>query len=180
MNLRGFRSTTVTFLLLGASVAILAASATRIQVSAHRELTVAYVDSRQSTPEHQQFRDQILAGFESAIGATCGSDVHVHSIVVKPRDAKAKLNGGEYDAALYVGSDRPLALRRMELVTIAGSLPADRGAQPICLIIGKGDPSLAQQLRAAFSRLLTEPTPSVATPIAVISGAGTNFAAAAP
>ncbi len=154
MNARGFRSMTVTVLLLGASIAIMAASATGFQAMRH-DLTIAIVDMRRSTPTRESFQLQVAALVRNAVKATFHNDVHVELVIANTADAKAKLNGGEYDAALVLGSDRPFALRRLNLVTLAGTLPADAANEPVSLLVRAGDSNVAARLRETFSRLLS-------------------------
>lgn len=167
MNARGFRSLSVTLLMLGASFAIVAASATtRVQVSANRDLVIAIVDAQRDNPERETLRNQIAHSLETLVTETCGADVHVRSTLVKARDAKLKLNGGNFDAALVIGSDRPLALRRLDLVTLAGNLPVSTGLQSVYFIMADGDPALNQRLREAFGRLVAEHRlPDAASPL---------------
>ncbi len=155
MNARGFRSMTVTMLLLAMSVVIMAAaSASRIQAMANRHLTIAIVDTQRTSVARNEFRAEIANLLKNVVAEICGSDVMVRPVFVGGRDAKLKLNGGDYDAALVIGEDRPLALRRMDLVTLAGAMPAPNGLQPVSLILGKNDAAINEQLRVAFSRLL--------------------------
>lgn len=157
MNARGFRSMTVTLLLLGASVAIMAASATsRFQVTAHRMLTIAIVDSQRVTPARDQIYTRLAATLRAALNQTTGTEVHLRSVVVSAREAKQQLDGGNLDAALVIGVDRPLALRRLNFVTLAGALPGTAGAQSVYLIIADGDPLLNERLKTAFSHLLAK------------------------
>lgn len=145
----------VTILLLGASVAIMAAAATtRVQVAANRTLTIAIVDGQRAAAARDQIYARLATTLRAALNQTAGPEVQVRSVVVSAREAKQKLDGGDFDAALVIGGDRPLALRRLNQVTLAGSLPGSAGAQSVYLIVADGDPVLTQQLRAAFSRLL--------------------------
>ena len=162
MNARGFRSMSVTLLLLGASVAIMAASS-QLQVTAGRKLTIAIVDSQRTTPERAQYRVAVAALLKEVVADACGQEVGFRPMFVSGREAKQKLNGGNFDAALVIGDDRPLALRRLNLVTLAGMMPTTSGSQPVSFILGDGDSTLNQRLRAAFARLLADPHSPVAT-----------------
>jgi len=161
MNARGFRSMSVTLLLLGASVAIMAASANRFTIYASRELKIAIVDVCRTTPERNQFRAQVAATLKTVV-ADSGADVLVRPIYVGARDAKLKLTHGAYDAALVIGEDRPAPLQRMDLVTLAGVMQSRYGALPVSLILTGRDPEVAQCLRSAFGRLVTDRSMPVA------------------
>jgi hypothetical protein len=154
MNARGFRSMSVTLLLLGASVAIMAASVTGLQVTARRELTIAIVDGKGIASDIATINASVAGALHSALNVACGGDMAIRSVVVSARDAKLKLNGGIYDAALIIGNDRPFSLRRLDLITLAGAMPGSSGMQPVYLVMGNGDPILTQRLREAFARLL--------------------------
>jgi hypothetical protein len=167
MNCCGFRSMSVTLLLLGASVAIMGASATRFQLTAPRQLTVAIVDLRHTTPARNEFRAHVAAALQATIEETLGAEMSVRPVYVGGRDAKMKLNDGAYDAALVIGEDRPGALQRLDLVTLCGEMSSENGPLPVSLILGRNDPALAQRLRAAFGRLLAPTSsPVVTTPVA--------------
>lgn len=162
MNVGGFRSMSVTLLLFAASVAIMAAaSAGRLSGSVNRELTIAIVDTERTTAARNEFRAEVAARLRSALNDTCG--VVLRAVYVGGRDAKLKLNGGRYDAALVIGQDRPFSLRRMQQLTLAGSMAASTGLQPVSLIIGNANPALSESLRQAFARLLAAPSSPMAT-----------------
>ena len=169
MNARGFRSMSVTMLLLCASVVIMAASASRFTVNASRELKIAIVDVRRTTPERNQFRANVAATLQTMFA----EDVLVRPVYVGARDAKLKLNGGDYDAALVIGEDRPGPLQRLDLVTLAGVMQSQYGALPVSLILTDRDPIVAQRLRSAFDRLVTEH----AIPVVAVPAADTMFGA---
>ena len=154
MKACGFRSMSVTVAMLAASVAIMAASATRMLVSAPRGVMIAIVDPHRATPERAALRDEIVASLKSDLESACDHQMAVRSVVVGPRDAKLKLAGGQFDAALVIGDDRPFALRRIDLVTLAGTVPASNGLQSVSLIMADGDPALTQRLRNAFGRFI--------------------------
>jgi hypothetical protein len=166
----------VTLLLLCASVAIMGASATRLQLNASRHLKIAIVDLRHTTAARNEFRAHIAGQLQATLAETIGADFAVQPVCVGGRDAKLKLNEGEYDAALVIGEDRPGALQRLDLVTLCGEMSSEYGPLPVSLILGRNDPELAQRLRAAFGRLVapsagpvvTVPTPS--TPLAQLRG----------
>jgi hypothetical protein len=144
---------TVTVMLLGASVAIMAAASVgRLQGSGTRELTIAIVDSERTSPGRNQFRAEMAALLNANLQETCG--VPIHSVFVGSRDAKQKLNGGEYDAALVIGNDRPFWLRRMGQTALAGSVATSNGYQPVSLIVTNRDRVLHDRLESAFAHLL--------------------------
>jgi hypothetical protein len=154
MNANGFRSITVTLLLLAASVAIVAvASAGRAAVTDIREITVAIVDPQKTTPERNEFRARIANALMATVHDSGGQAITVHPVFVGGRDARLKLVGGNYDAALIIGEDRPFSLRRLNFVTLAGSMHAPNGVQPVSLVIGNA--ALDGRLRAAFAHLLS-------------------------
>ncbi len=179
MNARGFRSMSVTVLLLGASVAIMAASAaTRVQVNSNRDVTIAIVDSQANSTRNPIYA-RLAATLRAALNEG-GTDIHVRSVVVSAREAKQKLDGGILDAALVLGADRPLALRRLNLVTLAGSLADSAGLQSVYLIIADGDPLLNQRLKDAFVKLLARDrlydTDQPRAPLPNIRSAGAKLA----
>jgi hypothetical protein len=166
MNLSGFRSITVTLLLLAASVAILAAaSAGHAQGAVNHQLVIAIVDPQKTTADRNEFRASMAERLSAVVRETCGTDYNVRPVYVGGRDARVKLDGGSYDAALVIGDDRPMALRRMAQVTLAGIMSAPRGPQPVCLILRPGNDALNAGLRAAFVRLLSgQSSPYAAVP----------------
>lgn len=168
----------VTLLLLAASVAIVAASsATRVNVSANQHVTIAVVDENRTTPERAQFRADLAAALETVVTDSCGDDVQVRSAVVEPQDAKLRLNGGDFDAALVIGNDRPRALRRLDLVTLAGTLVLENGPQPVYLIMADGDPLLTDSLKSAFAKLLARQDDGRESPLPNLRSGGTKYAA---
>lgn len=158
MNARGFRSMSVTVLLLGASIAIMAASATGFQAM-RRDLTIAIVDTHNS-PSREAFQLQIAALMRKAVKASFHEQTHLQLFIANTADAKAKLAHGDYDAALVLGADRPAALRHLNLVTLAGTLPRDLVNEPVSLLLKADDANTAALLRQTFSRLLTESAPN--------------------
>lgn len=176
MNARGFRSMTVTVLLLGASIAIMAASATGFQAMRH-ELTIAIVDTH-GTPAREPVQLQVAALVRKAVNASFQNDVHLQLFIANTADAKVKLAHGDYDAALVLGSDRPAALRRLNLVTLAGTLPEGLVNEPVSLLLKSDDAGVAAHLRDAFSRLLSHsaPTKSMQADAPDLQGIGASVA----
>jgi hypothetical protein len=155
MNACGFRSMKVTLLLLGASMAIMGASALRLWMPRH-ELTIVIVDLGKDVPGRAYLRGKVATMVRKAVNAATRSEVKVRSVVASARDAKARFEHGAYDAALVIGSDESLAPREAAFVTVAGKLAAAAGAEPISLTISKNDPAMTVWLKDAFSRLLAD------------------------
>jgi len=176
MNRCGFRSMSVTLLLLCASVAIMGASAAHFQTTSARPLTIAIVDVRRTTPARNEFRAHVAAAFQATVTETLGSDLAIRPVYVGGRDAKMKLNEGAYDAALIIGEDRPGSLQRLDMVTLCGEMSSEYGPLPVSLVLGHTDASLTDRLRTAFTRMLRPnenpiaSTPRTNTPLAQLGG----------
>jgi len=156
MKACNFRSTVVTVLMLCTGVAIMAASALTVEVKASRGLRLYVVDSRRPSAARDTMHRVFAASLGAAVSLRCGGPVEVRVKAVKPGEAKMNLGTGDCDAVLVLGDDRPVALRRLDAITLGAMLDPDAGVRPVYLIVGNGDPALRELLAAAFSSVLAD------------------------
>lgn len=177
MKAFSMRSHCVTVLLLCVSVAIVAASA-KIEDTPARKLRVAVVDARIAATDKAKATRELAATLGSALEDECGGRIDVRAEPVSAANARARLEDGGCDAVLLVGLTGPLAMRRIEAVTLLGALD-DARQQPVFFIVRDGDANLQATLAEAFSRLLTRPEfrEAASQPVASLRGAPRNLAA---
>jgi hypothetical protein len=156
MNPCGFRSLSVTLLLLCAGVAIVAASGFHAPATVTRELRVAVLDARKSGTTRDLIRRTFATGIGRAIREVSGQIVQVNAVALNTNDASAAFSADRFDALLVLGGENPTAWRNAAAATFTGSLVTESGRRAVYLIVANSDRELQNMLRHAFPRLLAD------------------------
>lgn len=138
------------FTLLAFGIAAAFGGEARVSVSASKAVRLVVVDTGFKAVWRDELNSTLKECIRSVIERQAGEGVVVRADIVDARTAAARLNGGECDAVIVVGPERPRAFRRTETPMLAANFGLERNFESVCLIVADGDAQLRRWLHESF------------------------------